>query len=104
MPGKTEAAGVCCCGLVVAIAFGVSLPAIHSQLEFGIAEDTVCPKIDGNTFAAKEDWGNSFKWHWNYPGADGGNFIIRQRCPSMTHNAELYVGGIFAGRTEAAYW
>jgi hypothetical protein len=103
-----------CCGLVVTICFSVSLPIIQNSLVYEIDSDTTCPTIGGtvecntengcSTFAAKEDWGNQFKWHWEYPGADTSDFVIRQRCPSMTHNAELWVGGVFAGRTKQAYW
>lgn len=105
MGKRLSAAG--CVAVVIAIFLGFCAAelAIWLSGEYKpLPAATACQAVPVNTTTGavttlrfqKDIWS---RWHWKYVGRDGINGEFQQRCPSITHDAELTLNGNVAGRT-----
>jgi hypothetical protein len=108
----SPAIGSCLVVVFILVGLLASLFAIKHEQIYGIPTTIPCPTLEAEKFTAREDFVNWFNWNWRYFGGNNvgvsrytapSSFVIKQRCPSIEHNAELWIGGIFSGRTEAAH-
>lgn len=80
----------------VTIGFGIYATYEYSQRNVYKNADYVCGSFKNLTILTMTK--NIWKiWHWQY---DGENIYFRQRCPTFTHDAEIYIGNTLVSKTD----
>ena len=88
--------------VVIVIGFAIAELAIFVGGQYKpLAASTQCDEIplpSNATFSFEKQLLS--RWHWRYVGQDDIDGKFQQRCPSLTHDAELTLNGNVAGRTD----
>ena len=85
---------------ILIIGFGSSSAVIYIKGE-KYTDGGTCPTFPKNITYAQANKIISSQWNWKYRHTNNGTTLtIEQKCPTMTHDANIYLDGILAARTE----
>ena len=92
-------------GIFILIGFSISELVIYKKSNKYLSSDTKCPIFPNNLTYWQADKIIEDQWNWKYSKNnifDNNNYklTIQQVCPSVTHDADIYLNGIFISRSD----